>query len=261
MTEKPASRSQREQNWPAAGNPFGSQARLPRRFYQAAHVESAGTAWRVLLDGRPVRTPARNELLLPSEGLARMIAEEWEAQGEEIRPDSMPLTKLANTAIDRVSGRQEEVAAEILAFAESDLVCYRADWPEQLVERQHAAWDPLLAWLDEASGARLNVAVGVMHVAQPEAALSALRAEIVSLDAFALAAMHNMTTLMASFVLALAVVRGRLQADEAWQVAHVDEDWQISQWGEDAEARQRRDARWREMSAAAQFLELLDGLS
>lgn len=170
----------------------------------------------------------------------------------------MPLTRLANTAIDRVKGQEEAVVADIMEYAATDLLCYRANWPEQLAEQQEAVWGPILGWLYDTYGARLQVTAGVMHVPQPENALALLRAEIARLDAFALTAMHNMTTLMASCVLALAVLGGQLSAEEAWRAAHLDEDWQISQWGEDAEARSRRESRWNVMSDAARLLGLLN---
>ncbi len=169
----------------------------------------------------------------------------------------MPLTRLANSAIDGVAGREAEVRADIAEYAGSDLVCYRAHGPERLVERQCRAWDPILAWSRDTLGARFEVATGIMPVAQPDAGRAAVAEALARLDAFTLAALHVMTTLMGSALLALAHARGRLSAEEAWAAAHVDEDWQISQWGKDAEAAARRERRWAEMQAASRMLSLL----
>jgi chaperone required for assembly of F1-ATPase len=212
---------------------------------------------RLLLDGKPVRTPAKRELRLPTRALAQAIADEWAAQGERIDPASMPLTKLANSSIDGVASRAGEVRAEIVKYAGSDLICYRAEGPRQLMERQAEHWDPVLAWAREAHGAALTTVQGIMPIRQPPAATEAVAKAIASHDPFRLAAIHVMTTLMGSALLALAHAHGRLSAEAAWAAAHVDEDWQISQWGEDAEAKARRDRRWVEMQAASRLLALL----
>jgi chaperone required for assembly of F1-ATPase len=170
----------------------------------------------------------------------------------------MPLTRLANSAIDGVRGREAEVRADIAKYASSDLVCYRAEAPEELMRRQAEAWDPVLAWSRDALGTRLAVARGIMPVTQSEAATSAVSAALLDRDAFALAALHVMTTLMGSALLALAHASGHLTADAAWAAAHVDEDWQTSRWGEDAETAARRERRWAEMQAASRMLRLLD---
>jgi chaperone required for assembly of F1-ATPase len=229
----------------------------PKRFYRTVSVGGADPAFRVLLDGRPMRTPAKRELAVPSLALAEALAAEWDAQGEHIDPASMPLTRLVNSAIDGVAGREDEVRADIAKHAASDLVCYRAEAPAGLVRRQAGAWDPVLAWAHEALGARLVLGRGIVPVAQPQAALAAIECALAGLDTFSLAVHHVMTTLMGSALLALAQASGRLTAEEAWAAAHVDEDWQISQWGEDAEARARRDRRWADMQAASRLLALL----
>jgi chaperone required for assembly of F1-ATPase len=216
-----------------------------------------GGEYRILLDGRPVRTPAKALLALPTRALAEAIAGEWDAQREHIDPSSMPLTRLANSAIDGVRGRAAEVRADIVKYAGSDLLCYRATEPEELVRRQAELWDPVLAWGREALGARLEVAEGLMPVTQPEAAQQAVARALDGQDAFALAALHVMTTLTGSALLALAHARGRLTVEQAWAAAHVDEDWQIGTWGEDAEAAARRLRRWSEMQAASRMLALL----
>jgi chaperone required for assembly of F1-ATPase len=235
---------------------------LPKRFYKAVSVDPAPSTqspsgFRVLLDGKPMRTPAKAQFAVPSRRLAEAIAAEWEAQREHIDPRTMPLTRLANSAIDGVRGGEAEVRAAIAGYAANDLVCYRATGPEELVQRQKEAWDGLLAWAVTTLGVRLRVGEGIMPVAQPEAAPSAVVAALEGLDAFALAAVHVMTTLTGSALLALAHARGRLTAEAAWAAAHVDEDWQIGQWGEDAEAKARRQHRWAEMRAASRMLALV----
>ena len=231
----------------------------PKRFYRAASVEGGAPAFRVLLDGKPVRTPAKRELAVPARALARAVAAEWEAQGDRIDPGTMPLTRLVNSAIDGVVGREAEVRAEIVKYAGSDLVCYRAEGPEELVRRQAQTWDPILVWARETLGAHLVTGPGIVPVDQPQVANLAIQSALARLDTFALAAHHVMTTLMGSALLALAHAEGRLTVQQAWAAAHIDEDWQISQWGEDAEAEARRERRWAEMQAASQLLALVAG--
>ena len=204
-----------------------------------------------------MRTPAKALLALPTRALAEAVAGEWAAQQEQIDPATMPLTRLANSAIDGVRGREAQVRADIVRYAASDLLCYRASEPEGLVRRQAEMWDPVLGWAREALGAPLKVAQGLMPVAQPGAAISAIAATLEGFDAFGLAALHVMTTLTGAALLALAHARGRLTAEQAWMAAHVDEDWQVARWGEDAEAAQRRQRRWSEMQAASRMLALL----
>jgi chaperone required for assembly of F1-ATPase len=232
-----------------------------KRFYKSVAVgrptSAAEAAYRILLDGRPVRTPAKAVLALPTLKLAEAVAAEWEAQGERVDPAAMPLTRLANSALDAVRGREGDVQAEIVKYAASDLVCYRASGPPGLVARQAELWDPVLAWSRAALGAQFQVATGLMPVPQPEAACAAISRALEGRDAFALAALHVMTTLTGSALLALAHARGPLSVEAAWAVAHVDEDWQIGRWGEDAEAAARRQRRWVEMQAASRMLALL----
>ena len=236
----------------------GQKASRPKRFYKVVAVkdEEAGGAL-LLLDGKAVRTPGKAPFVLPSRPLAEAIAEEWRAQGERIDPSTMPLTRLANSAIDGVKGREQAVAGDIVNHAGSDLVCYRAEAPEALAKAQSAQWDAVLAFARDELKAPLALAEGVVHVTQPEAALAKIRQEIDGLDAFQLAALHVMTALTGSALLALAVLRGKLSAQQAWTAAHVDEDYQISQWGEDKEAAERREHRWRDFAAAAKMLSLL----
>ncbi|MGE0613139.1 MAG: ATP12 family chaperone protein [Hyphomicrobiales bacterium] len=227
------------------------------RFYKTASVDRAEEGgFRVLLDGRPLRTPARNLLALPSRALAEAVAGEWNEQGEKIVASTMPLTRLANTVIDGIMGAGQQVRDDIAAFAGSDLLCYRAEHPEGLVKAQGAAWDPILRWARSALGADLAITAGVMHVSQPGAALEAVRNALARQDAWALGALHVLTTLTGSAVLALAHAGGHLDPEALWAAAHVDEDWQISQWGEDAEAMARRARRYGEMEAATRLLAL-----
>ena len=239
----------------------GAADGISGRFYAHAGVERDAArpdAFAVLLDGRGVRTPKKGRLAVPSRALAEAIAAEWNGQGERIDPRSMPLTRLANTVIDGVVGREVEVRADVGKYAGSDLVCYRAEAPAALAARQARAWDEVLAWARRDLGACLGLAAGVMPVSQPREALDAVAKVLAQLDPYRLAALHVMTTLTGSVLLALAVVKGRLDAADAWARAHIDEDWQIERWGEDAEAAARRRERWREMEAAARLLALLN---
>jgi chaperone required for assembly of F1-ATPase len=229
---------------------------LPRRFYQKASVDEVEGGLRVALDGRPVRTPARGFLIVPSRRLAEAIAAEWDAQGETVDPATMPLTRLANSIIDGVAGAMAPVAADIEKYLGSDLLFYRAEGPQRLLDRQARLWDPVLAWARETLGARFILAQGVVHAAQPEGAIAAARAAIPD-DPWRLGAVHVITTLTGSALLALATLRGRLTAEEAWTAAHVDEDWNMEQWGRDEIALARRAARRAEMDAAATVLAML----
>jgi chaperone required for assembly of F1-ATPase len=231
---------------------------LPKRFYANVSVgEAPAGGYQVLLDGKPVRTPRKLPLTVPTKRLAEAIADEWSAQTERIDPSSMPLSKLAITAIDGVAGTMREVAADIVRFAGSDLLCYRAEAPAALVELQTAAWDPVLRWIETETGAHFLLAEGVMPVTQNRYSLERVADLVAPFDAMQLAALHVMTTLTGSAFLALAVAKDELSAAKAWDAAHVDEDWQIERWGVDVEAAERRARRQAEMLAASRFLELL----
>jgi chaperone required for assembly of F1-ATPase len=229
-----------------------------RRFYKTVGVREAEGGHALTLDGRIARTPRKNRLVAKNRAMMQRAAEEWARQGPALDPADMPLTRLLNAAIDGVALTMEETRGEIVRYAGSDLVCYRAEAPETLAERQRLAFDPALEWAEEALGARFNRAAGVVHVAQPLEALAAVRAAVEAFgDPPALAALSAVTTLTGSALLALAVAHGRLDAAEAWRAAHVDEDFEIERWGVDEEAMARREARWREMEAAAEALRLL----
>jgi len=227
-----------------------------RRFYKRAEVVAAdGGGFAVRLDDRAVRTPGKRPLVASTRAVAELIAAEWAAQGETIEPMSMPTTRLANSAIDGVAGALAATRAAIANYAATDLVCYRAAAPEALVALQAAAYDAVLAWARDTLGAGLVTTVGVAHVAQPEAALAAARAAVEAYaDPFAVAALHVMTNLTGSLLIALMTARGALSAEAAWRAAHVDEDFQIGLWGEDDEAKRRRAARRRDFEAAAKVL-------
>jgi chaperone required for assembly of F1-ATPase len=237
---------------PAPGKPVRTP--LPRRFYKEAAVGERDGAYALLLDGRGARTPARKPLAVASKAVAEALAAEWDAQREQIDPATMPLTRIVNSAIDGVSDQMKAVREEIVRYAGSDLICYRAGEPASLVERQDAAWSPLVAFARESLGARLALAEGVMHVEQDRSVLDAIALAIAEYDAVSLAALHTVMTLTGSTIIALAVARGHLSAGEAWAAAHVDEDFQMEQWGSDETALQRRAHRWREMQTAATIL-------
>lgn len=230
---------------------------LPRRFYKSATVNGRDDGFEVLLDGRPVNTPARRRVRVPVRALADALAAEWAAQDEIIDPATMPLTRLVNTALDGVADQMTAVEDELLKYAASDLICYRAGEPEGLVAAQADAWDPVLAFARDRLGARLALAEGVMFVAQSDEALAALASATRDwvgqghAAAFRLAALYEMTTLTGSLTLALALAHGAMTLEDVWAAAHVDEDYQMRAWGEDAEALKRRERRFLDMRAAA----------
>lgn len=234
------------------------RATLPKRFYKEASVGESEGVFAVLLDGKSAKTPARNTLALPNKALAAAVAAEWNAIEGAIDPALLPLTRLANLAIDAVASAPQPVIDEIVQYASSDLVFYRADAPPGLVELQNERWNPVLDWAASKLNARFVLAEGVMHVAQPDEALASVReaAEMLS-KPFAVAATASATNIGGSALIALALANGALTSDEAWNAAHVDEQWSISQWGEDDEAQRRLAARHAEFTAAARMLALL----
>ncbi len=230
---------------------------LPRRFYKEAGALETESGFRLVLDGKNAHTPGRQPIRTPAKALTEALAMEWNAQGEFIDPGSMPLTRIVNSAIDGVAKEMGEVRAEIVKYAGSDLLCYRAGEPQSLVEAQSRTWDPILAWAREAFGARFICAEGVIFADQPEPTVQAVARVVGDVDSpLALAALNVMTTITGSALLALAVAHGRLSAEEGWAAAHVDEDFQIAGWGEDAEAAARRAKRWLDMEAAAKVYAL-----
>ncbi len=211
----------------------------------------------VTLDGKPVRTPGRRPLALPTDALAEAVAEEWRAVGETIDPRTMPLTGLANAATDPISNDPAQFAARLAAYGESDLLCYRAEGPPQLVERQAAAWDPLLAWARGRYDVTFAVTTGVMHVAQPDATVARLHEAVAAYDDFRLAGLSPVVTLTGSLVIGLALIEGEIDADVAWAAAGIDEDWSVEMWGEDWQAAQLRELKRKELGVGVAFLGLL----
>ena len=228
---------------------------LPKRFYKEVSVDRTDEGYRILLDGRPVRTPAKKLLAVPTQAIAERLKAEWDGQGEEIDPAKMPVTRLVNTAVDGVADNRAAVFEEIVRFAGTDLLCYRADAPAGLVDRQQGGWDPVIRWAADAKGARFILVEGVMHQEQPAPAIEAFSSALSAYrDPLALACLHTVTTLTGSALLALALAEGAIDADKAWSLAHVDEDWQIEHWGTDEEAFRRRELRRAEMDVAASVL-------
>ena len=228
-----------------------------KRVYNEVATRAAEGGWGIALDGRPMRTPAKNDLVVPSAALAAAIGAEWDAQQDEIRPATMPLTRLAATAIDRTATLRRQVIEEVSNYAGTDLVCYRADHPPALAARQNAVWQPLIDWAVLRYDAALTVTAGVIPTPQPGSVLKALSGAVVALDDFRLTALHSLTGSSGSLVIALAVLEGRLAADEAFAASQLDEMFQIEAWGEDAEAAARRDAVAADIAAAARLLALL----
>jgi chaperone required for assembly of F1-ATPase len=225
-----------------------------RRFWKDVTIAPGNG---LALDGKPVRTPGRAALEVPTRALAEAIAEEWRAVGDTLDPRAMPLTGLANAAIDRVSPDPARFAAGLAAYGESDLLYYRAAEPAALVDRQAAIWDPLLDWACHRYDVHFEPATGVMHVPQPEATIVQLRDAVAALDPFRLAGLSPIVTISGSLVAALALVEDAATPEAIWQAAHVDEDWQAEQWGEDALATQAREARRADFDAGVRFLGLL----
>jgi len=207
-----------------------------KRFWEAANVATLGDGFTVHLDGRAVKTPAKSPLLVPTRAMADAIAAEWAAQGEKINPLSMPVTRSANAAIDKVTPQHAEVADMIAAYGDAELICYRAEYPDLLIARQAAAWDPLLDWAEVTLKARLMPVTGLMHAPQPPEALQALSVRVHALDAFTLAAFHDLVSLSGSLIIGFATLQDLRPADDLWQISRIDELWQQEEWGKDSEA-------------------------
>ncbi len=224
---------------------------LPKRFYKQAETVVKEGQYVLQLDGRTANSPGRNRIIVPFADLAAALADEWNGQGEFIDPATMPVTRLANTAIDGVAPRMNEVRADILSFAGTDALCYRAEEPEGLVAEQSRHWDPVLHWAEERLDARFVLAAGIVHVAQPQATMEAIEEALQKIaEPFVLAGLHVATTLTGSALLALALHRRELDGEQAWVAAHVDEDWNIRAWGGDVEAEARRAKRYLDFRAA-----------
>jgi chaperone required for assembly of F1-ATPase len=227
-----------------------------RRAYRTVAVVPRPCGYGIALDERPVSTPAGRPLIVPSRALADAIAEEWRTQGDKIDPATMPMLQLANGVIDRIASDQARIVDQLAAYAETDLLCHRAEGPEELVGRQWRHWQPLLDWSATDLDAALKPVAGVMAQRQSGTALAALRTVVAALDPFALGALNVLTTSTGSLLIGLAVVRGRLALEEAWEAAQVDEAYKAEKWGEDAEAAGRRAAIKTDLAAGVRFLEL-----
>ena len=227
---------------------------LRKRFYAEAGVAEVEGGFAVTLDGKPIRTPSGRQVVIPARPLAEAVAAEWAAQKETLRPMTMPLTRLANSVIEGVVDRVELVADDLAKYVQSDLLFYRAGHPEGLVAREAAHWDPVLFWAAETLGAHFILSEGIMPVRQPDEAVLAARAALPE-DAWSVAALHVVTMLTGSALLALALAHEVRSADQVWAAAHVDEDWNIEKWGVDEEAAARRAARLKDFTAAVTVLE------
>jgi len=229
-----------------------------KRFWKDVAVAREAGGWTVKIDGKPLRTPARAPLIIPTERLAEAVAEEWRAVEGDVDPRAMPLTGLANAAIDRVAPEQRAFAGGLARTAEADLACYRSDWPPELVSRQAEEWDKLLAWARRRYDVDFSTTSGLLHVPQPQATIERLDHAVAALDPFRLAGLSPLVTIGRSLIAGLAVLEKAMTPDAAWDAVSLDERWQLEQWGADAEAEKALDNRRRDFLAAARFLELLD---
>lgn len=221
-----------------------------KKFYSTVDAISGPEGFTVELDGKPIKTPDRNRLLVPTGELAEAVAAEWRAQEEEVNPSAMPMTRLVNTAIDRVTPRRDTVISELIAYAHTDVVCYRADEPEELVAAQHDLWDPYLAWMTDVFGVELQMTKGIVPVTQAESVIEKLKAEVSRLDGFALTAFHAFVSGFGSIVFALALVRGFRDFEECWQASILEQTHQESRWGLDQEVEEKRTRLRAEMLAS-----------
>ena len=229
-----------------------------RRFWKSATAVTADGGFSIALDDRRMKTPARAELAVPTLALAEAIAAEWNDCGETVDPRSMPLTGLANAAVDRIARDKDEFAAGLARYAESDLTCYRAEGPDMLVRRQEESWDALLGWARRRYDVDFATCSGVMHVSQPEETVRKLGHAVAVLDAYRLAGLSPLVTIGGSLLAGLAVLERMLPASEAWEAVSLDDRWQLEQWGADTEAEAALDARRRDFLAGARFLDLLN---
>ena len=227
----------------------------PKRFYEKVSIKEAENGYSVLLDGKTVKTPGKNLLILPGEHSARIVADEWAAVEKEINPTKMPASRIVNTALDGVANQAQAVLEDIIRYAGTDLLCYRAQSPKELVEIQQQKWDPVLDWIDAEIGAQFEVADGIIHVTQPRETIALFGAELKQFSQpVQLACLHTFTSLTGSAILCLALAKQHLDVETVWELAHVDDEWNESLWGEDYEVAQRRNLRKTEISIADQLL-------
>lgn len=230
-----------------------------KRFWKNVTVVEDEPGFAVLLDGKPVKTPARNTCSVPVRAMADEIAAEWEAQEDVVSPLTMPMTRVAATCLDRVAPEMAAVQDMIIAYGGTDLLCYRADYPVELIAKQADGWDPVLAWAADDLGAQLNVGAGVMHISQPPGAEEALARHVREADSWALTCLSELVTISGSLVLGLAVLKERIAAKEAWHLSRIDEQWNIDEWGEDFEAAELAAKREADFMQAARVLGMLGG--
>ncbi len=228
----------------------------PRKFWTSVSIAPVDTGFEVLLDGRPVRTPAKSPLSLPNAGLAEAVASEWEAQEDTVDPGKMPVTRMANSAIDKVTPRFGEVVAHLVSYGETDLLCYRAEHPEGLLKRQVEAWDPWIVWANRAIGARLVPTCGVIPVAQDPAALTVFSERLSGFSPFEIAALHDLVGLSGSLVLGLAAALEAERPEILWELSRIDEAWQIDEWGADDEAERVNNLKKMAFLDASRFFQL-----
>jgi chaperone required for assembly of F1-ATPase len=229
-----------------------------KKFWKEVSVLPEGEGFAIRLDDRPVSTPARAPLVVPTEDLANAIADEWRSVTVEMDPRAMPITGLANAAIDRVAPERQAFAGGLARYAEADLACYRSEWPPDLVERQTTVWDPLLAWARRRYDVDFSTTSGLMHVPQPQATIERLSHEVTALGPFRLAGLSPLVSVGGSLVAALAVLEKAITPESAWEAVSVDERWQLQQWGADSEAEKALENKRLDFFAAARFLDLLD---
>lgn len=230
---------------------------LRKRFWKETCVEEVDRGFGITLDGRPLRTPAKSRLVLPTLGLAEEVCAEWDMLSDSIDPTLLPFTKLCNAAIDNMESKRTQVVDVLSDYADTDLICYRAESPMSLVEAQDAAWNPLIAWTHRAHGVLLKITAGVLPVEQPKLARENAHLWLSELDDFALMATHDLVVLSGSVVITRALVEGQISRDEAWGASLVDEKWQAEQWGHDDEAVDARHAKQRDFNVAASMYDLL----
>jgi chaperone required for assembly of F1-ATPase len=230
-----------------------------RRFWKSVEVVEGGDGWGIHLDGKPLRTPARVELAVPTSVLAEAIADEWRSAASQVDPGTMRLTGLANAAIDRIAPEMPAFAAGLARYGEADLACYRSEWPPDLVERQAASWDPLLAWARHRFNVDFSTTTSLMHVPQPVATVERLAQTVAALNAYQLAGLSPLVTVGGSLIAALAVFEGAISPEEGWLSVSVDDRWQLEQWGSDPDAELALDNHHADFLAGARFLELLGG--
>jgi chaperone required for assembly of F1-ATPase len=227
-----------------------------KKFYCDVSTSQIEDGFLVLLDGKAIKSPLGTPLSIPTEGLAKAIAEEWKSEGDDINLESMPLTRFANTSFDRVLSQKDAIVDEVSGFGDTDLLCYRASSPDDLAEAQSKMWDPLLAWLKGEFGISLKTTSSVLHIEQDLEDLANLQTIVNSIDVFWLSAFHSATSILGSLVLALALLKEKVSVDEAWNASRVDENYQINLWGEDFEAQKKAENDYEALGSAANFMKL-----